>query len=61
MISQTKVFFLDVKAKQPILAESSPVVEPLKVCARLAEELKLHLLKLTNTENKVTRSDLVSE
>ena len=52
MISQAEVFFLDVKAKEPILAVASPVVEPLKVCARFAEELKLHLLELTNTENE---------
>ena len=32
-----------------------------KICIRLAEELKLHLLKLSGTECKVTRCDLVTE
>src|SRR5699024_9999342 len=47
--------------RQPVQAEALPVVEPLKVCIRLAEELKLHLLKLSCTERKVTRCDLVAE
>ena len=48
MVTQTQVLFLDVKAQQEVLAERSPILEPLKVCARLAEELKLHLLELTH-------------
>ncbi len=43
------------------MAELLPVLEPLKVGARLAEELKLHLLELTGTESEVTRCDLVTE
>ena len=43
------------------MEELSPVPEPLKVGARFAEELQLHLLELTGTEGKVTRSDLVTE
>ena len=39
MVTQTQVLFFDVQAKQEVFAEASPVLEPLKVCARLAEEL----------------------
>ena len=43
------------------MAERAPVVEPLKVGARLAEELELHLLELAHAEDEVARGDLVAE
>ena len=43
------------------MQKASPVLEPVKVGARLAEELKLHLLELTGTEGEVTRCNLVTE
>ena len=43
------------------MAERAPVVEPLKVGARLAEELELHLLELAHAEDEVARRDLVAE
>ena len=51
----------DSKGDQPVTTEASPVLEPLQIGSRLAEELQLHLLELTGTERKVTRCDLVTE
>ena len=61
MVTKTEVFFLYIKGEQPLLAEILPVVEPVKVCAGLAEKFKLHLLKFPYTEDKVTRSNLITE
>lgn len=61
MIAKAKVFGLHVKRIEPIAAEAAPVIKPFKVCARLAEEFKLHLLEFTHAENKFTRCDFVSE
>ena len=61
MVSETDVLFSQTQVQKPVLAEVLPVVEPLKVCVRLAEELKLHLLKLSCSESEVSRSDFVSE
>ena len=38
-----------------------PVLEPLRVGARLDEELHLHLLELARPEDEVARRDLVAE
>ena len=43
------------------MAEGSPVIEPLQVGIRLAEELQFHLLELSGTECKITGSNLVTE
>ena len=61
VISCTELFFLDAKADQPVVAECLPVIEPLKVCAGFAEELKFHLLELTCSEDEVAGCDLVTE
>ncbi len=61
VVAQTNVFFLKTDGKKPITAEGSPIVEPLEVGTGFAEELKLHLLKLSYTEDEVTGSDLVTE
>ena len=61
MVTQTEVFLLDAQRQQPVFAEVFPVSKPLKVGARLAEELALHLLKLTGAEDEVARGDLVTE
>ena len=61
VVAKTEVFFFYVKAEKPIVAIASPILEPLKVGVGLAEELKLHLLKLANTEDEVTGRDLVAE
>ena len=37
------------------------MLEPFHLCAWLAEELHLHLLKLTHTEDELTCNDLVTE
>ena len=58
LIMVTVTYFL---IFQSVQAEALPVIKPLKVCVRFAEELKLHLLELSCTECKVTRCDLVSE
>ena len=61
MVTVTYFLILQSKRMQPVQAEALPVCKPLKVCIRLAEELKLHLLELTGTECEVTRCDLVTE
>ena len=61
MVTKSYILLLKTDCKQPITAEASPIAKPLKICSGLAEELKLHLLKLANTEYKVTGSDLITE
>ena len=61
MIPQPEVFILDTQIQQEVVAVILPVLEPLKVGARLAEELQFHLLKLAGTEGEVARSNLVAE
>ena len=45
----------------PIETGGEPVVEPLRRLVRWNEELHLHLLELTRTEDEVPGSDLVAE
>ena len=61
MITQAEILVFQTEREQKIMAVASPVGEPLKVSAWLAEEFKLHLLKLSDTENEISGSDLVSE
>ena len=61
MVTCTHLIILDAKILQPVNTEFSPVTEPFHICTRLAEELQLHLLKLSCTECEVTRCDLVTE
>ena len=61
MITQTQVLFFQPDRQQELSAERAPVVKPLKVCIRFAEEFQFHLLELSYTEDEVARSDLVAE
>ena len=61
MVTQTEIFFFNSKRKKPVVTEASPILEPFKVGSRLAEEFKLHLFKLANTEDKVAGGDFVTE
>ena len=61
MVAQAEVFILHVQALEPLVAEAAPVVEPLEIGVRLAEELELHLLELADAEDEVARRDLVAE
>ena len=61
VVTQTQVLLLHVQVQQPVAAEGTPILEPLHVGAGLAEELQLHLLKLTGTEGEVAGGDLVAE
>ena len=61
MIADTHLFFFHSKRFQPVDTEVSPIIKPLQIGIRLAEELKLHLLELSGTECKVTRCDLITE
>ena len=61
MVTKTEVFFLYAERKEPVTAEASPILEPFEVCSGFAEEFKFHLFKFTNTEDKVSGSDFVSE
>ena len=61
MVTESEMLLVYAEAKKEVTAVASPVLEPLKVGAGLAEELKLHLLELSYTEDEVAGSDLVSE
>ena len=61
VVAQAQVLVLHAQRQQPVVAVVLPVGEPLKVRARLAEELQLHLLKLAGTEGEVARGDLIAE
>ena len=61
VVTQPQVFGVDVEGIEPIAAVPAPVLEPLKVCTGLAEELEFHLLELTGTEGEVSGRDLVAE
>ena len=61
MVTESEMLLVYAETKKEVTAVASPVLEPLKVGAGLAEELKLHLLELSYTEDKVAWSDLVSE
>ncbi len=61
MVAEPQVFVLQTDGQQPVVAESPPIIEPLKIGAGLAEELQFHLLKLPDAENEVARGDLIAE
>ena len=61
MVAQAEVLVLHTQTLEPLVAEAAPVVEPLEIGVRLAEELQLHLLKLADAEDEVARRDLVAE
>lgn len=61
VITKSHLVFLDAKRQQPVTAEASPVLEPLHIGAGLAEELQLHLFKLSGTESEIAGCDLVTE
>ena len=61
MVAQAQLILFHTERLQPVKTEASPVLEPLKIRPRNAEELQLHLFKLTCTEGKVARCDLVTE
>ena len=61
MVAVTEVLLPYAEALQPIDAELLPIGEPFEVCARLAEELALHLLKFAGTEGEIARGYLVAE
>ena len=61
VVAQTQVLVLHAERQQEVVAVILPVLEPLEVGARLAEELQFHLLKLAGTEGEVAGRDLVAE
>ena len=61
VVTQPQVLVLQADTQQPVVAEGTPVVEPLQIGAGLAEELQLHLLELADAEDEVARGDLVAE
>ena len=61
MVACTHLVFFDTKVLQPVDTELTPVLEPVKIGSRFAEELQLHLLELSGTEGEVTRCNLVTE
>ena len=61
MVAETDILLFESEAEKEVLAVASPVIEPLEVCAGLAEEFKLHLLELAYTEDEVSGCYLVTE
>ena len=61
VVAVADLILFQTQGEQPIQTELLPVSKPLQIRIRLAEELQLHLLKLSGTEGKVARGDLVSE
>ena len=61
VLIQAQVVLADAQVGVPGLAVVDPVLVPLLVGARLAEELQLHLLELAGAEDEVARRDLVAE
>ena len=61
MISQAQFIFWKAQAQEKIMDKAAPVLEPLEVCPWFAEKFQFHLLKLSGTENKVSRSNLIAE
>ena len=61
MIAKTQVFLFDAERKKPFITGLSPILKPLGLGAGLAEELKLHLFKLSGSESKVSGCDLITE
>ena len=61
MVAQAEMIFRHTEGEKPVLAERAPISKPFKIRSGLAEEFKLHLLKLADTENKVSGSDFVTE
>ena len=61
VVAQTEVFGFDADRVQPVAAERTPVIEPLKIRAGLAEEFEFHLLDLAHAENEVSGRDFVAE
>ena len=61
MVVETIVLVAHAQGLVPLQAMLLPVVEPLHLRSGLAEELHLHLLKLTHTEHELACHNLVSE
>ena len=61
MVTGSHLIILDSEILEPVDTEASPVLKPLHICTRLAEELKLHLLELSCSKCEVTRCYLISK
>ena len=61
VVTHTDIFGLYAEVHEPVIAVILPIYEPIKLRAGLAEEFKLHLLKLADTEDKVTGGNFVTE
>ena len=61
MVMETIVLCSEAKVLMPLHTCLFPLGKPIKLSARLDEELHLHLLKLTHTEDELTRYYLIAE
>src|SRR5699024_6229981 len=61
VLVQTQVVWIHAQIDVPLQAVINPVLVPLLILAWLDEEFHLHLLKLTSTQEQVTRGDLIAE
>ena len=61
VIPELEVFVPHSQGQQPLMAGVFPILEPLEVGARLAEEFELHLLEFAGAEGEIAGGDLVAE
>ena len=61
VVTITNFILFQSKRTQPVKAKLFPVCKPVQIGSWLTEKLQLHLLKLTCTECKVTRCNLITE
>ncbi len=61
VVPEPKIFISNTQIQKPLVAEGSPVLKPFQIGSRFAEEFQLHLLKLSGSERKVSRSYFISE
>ena len=61
MLEEAQIVLVDAEIDVPVPALLHPVLVPFLIRARRDEELHLHLLELTGTEDEVARRDLVAE
>ena len=61
MVVETVVFVAHAQRLVPCQTVFLPIFKPFHLRARLAEELHLHLLELTHTEDELACDNLVAE
>ena len=61
VVVEAVVLSTETEVLMPLHTYFLPLSEPVKLCTWLDEELHLHLLELTHTEDELTCNDLITE